>query len=204
MSLGGNSNQDMKMQVFQLQRQINDFEYNATQQETKMKRKHEEELSKKRKILEQQFQKEFELVEEERNRQYQLEDQKNQLGRQLETVLQHIFNDQNEKEMSNDNKQASLEKLNKSLTTSKQLQQQVAQLNQEQKNLSEKILHLSMGNGIKQNDKDTVTIMLLSIVKQMNGLRMKNDGLTFYLQQIENQLTKQEVQVLLQKYRLIK
>jgi len=169
-----------------------------------MKRKHEEELAKKRKILEQQFQKEFELVEEERNRQYQLEDQKNQLGRQLETVLQHIFNDQNEKEMSNDNKQASLEKLNKSLTTSKQLQQQVAQLNQEQKNLSEKILHLSMGNGIKQNDKDTVTIMLLSIVKQMNGLRMKNDGLTFYLQQIENQLTKQEVQVLLQKYRLIK
>lgn len=61
-----------------------------------------------------------------------------------------------------------------------------------------------MGNGIKQNDKDTVTIMLLSVVKQLNGLRMKNDGLSFYLQQIENQLTKQEVTVLLQKYRLIK
>ena len=54
-----------------------------------------------------------------------------------------------------------------------------------------------MGNGIKQNDKDTVTIMLLSVVKQLNGLRMKNDGLNFYLQQIENQLTKQEVSVLL-------
>ena len=56
--------------------------------------------------------------------------------------------------------------------------------------MSDKILHLSMGNGIKQNDKDTVTIMLLAIVKQLNGLRMKNDGVSFYLQQIENQLTK--------------
>ena len=119
-------------------------------------------------------------------------------------MLQQIRTDEDEKERSNEAKLASLTKLSTNLTTSKQLQQQVAQLSQEQKNLSEKILHLSMGNGIKQNDKDTVTIMLLSVVKQLNGLRMKNDGLNFYLQQIENQLTKQEVTVLLQKYRLIK
>ena len=196
--------QDMKLQVFQLQRQINDLDYNSTQQEAKQKRKYEEELNKLRKSLEQQFQQEYDQVEDERNKQYRLEDQKNQLGRQYEAMLQQICNDEDEKEKANDAKMAALEKLNANLTTSKQLQQQVAQLNQEQKNLSEKILHLSMGNGIKQNDKDTVTIMLLSIVKQLNGLRMKNDGLNFYLQQVENQLTKQEVTVLLQKYRLIK
>lgn len=204
MTTHAGSGQDMKLQVFQLQRQINDLEYSSTQQEAKSKRKYEEELNKLRKSLEQQFQQEYDQVEEERNKQYKLEDQKNQLSRQYEAMLQQICNDEDEKEKANDAKLAALEKLNKSLTTSKQLQQQVAQLNQEQKNLSEKILHLSMGNGIKQNDKDTVTIMLLSIVKQLNGLRMKNDGLNFYLQQVENQLTKQEVTVLLQKYRLIK
>lgn len=45
----------MKLQVFQLQRQINDLEYNSTQQEAKQKRKYEEELNRLRKSLEAQF-----------------------------------------------------------------------------------------------------------------------------------------------------
>ena len=58
----------MKLQVFQLQRQINDLEYNSTQQEAKQKRKYEEELNRLRKSLEVQFQKEYEAVEDERNK----------------------------------------------------------------------------------------------------------------------------------------
>jgi len=52
---GSSGGQDMKLQVFQLQRQINDLEYNSTQQEAKQKRKYEEELNRLRKSLEAQF-----------------------------------------------------------------------------------------------------------------------------------------------------
>ena len=76
-----------------------------------------------RKSLEQQFHQEYDQVEEERNQQYKLEDQKNQLGRQYEAMLQQICNDEDEKEKANDAKLAALEKLNKALANSKQLQQ---------------------------------------------------------------------------------
>lgn len=58
---------------------------------------------------------------------------------------------------------------------------------------------------MRQNDKETIMILLLSIVKQINGLKMQNrNGLIQNVNQIENQAQRQEVEEVLRRHKLIK
>ena len=74
-----------------------------------------------------------------------------------------------------------------------------------QKSLSDKILNLSIGNGMKQNDKETIMILLLSIVKELNGLKSyQRNNLVQNINQIENMKQREEVEIILRQYKMIK
>jgi len=45
------------------------------------------------------------------------------------------------------------------------MKEKVKKLTTQQQRLQDKILQISIGNGMKQNDKETIMILLLGIVK---------------------------------------
>jgi len=80
-----------------------------------------------------------------------------------------IYSEQNEKENGMDIKDNTFESLQESVNSIQDFKTRVSTLTKKQQQLSDKILHLSIGNGMKQNDKETIMILLVSIVKQLNG-----------------------------------
>ena len=64
-----------------------------------------------------------------------------------------------------DDKHAQEELLDKNLVLIKDQKSQVEQLTKEQKNLQQKILHMSAGNMVRQNDKEAIMIILQAVIK---------------------------------------
>ena len=125
-------NEDPKLQIYDLQRQINDYEYQVNSDEVALKRKRDEELRVQKKEQEQIFQEYFAKVEESRVEQYNLEDQKNSLSRQLETLLMSVYNDQNEKESAMDEKDGSLQALQAQINSIQDFKKRVSTLTNQQ------------------------------------------------------------------------
>lgn len=114
-----------------------------------------------------------------------LEDKKAQLNRQLENLLQLIFKEKHEQEKASEAKDNVNQDLKQQLTSLDALKTKVKALMTQQKTLSDKILNLSIGNGMKQNDKEAIMLLLLSIVRELNGVKQRNN-LSQNLNQIEN------------------
>ena len=93
------------MEIYNLQKEINDFDYQANINEVKLKRQFDTEINQGQKEYETFFQDRFDQVEAKRNNQYELEDKKGQMQRQLENLLQCIFSYQNEREQMSDKKE---------------------------------------------------------------------------------------------------
>lgn len=75
----------------------------------------------------------------------------------------------------------------------------------QQKSLSDKILNLSIGNGMKQNDKEAIMLLLLGIVRELNGVKTnQRNSLTQSINQIENIKQREEVEAILRNYKMIK
>jgi hypothetical protein len=85
------------------------------------------------------------------------------------------------------------------------LKKKVKALCSSQEGLKDKIINLSIGNGMKQNDKETIMILLLGIVNELNGLKLhRRTNILNNVNQIENMQQRQEVEAILRKYKLIK
>lgn len=85
------------------------------------------------------------------------------------------------------------------------LKKKVKALCSSQEGLKDKIINLSIGNGMKQNDKETIMILLLQIVKELNGLKTHHRShLVQNINQIENISQRQEVESILRSYKIIK
>ena len=67
-----------------------------------------------------------------------------------------------------------------------------------QAQFEQKILQLSSGNMLRQNDKEAIMIMLQSVVKQMKGIRPPGFSLAQQLNQIESMESRQKVENVLQ------
>ena len=132
MTRSAGKNEDPKLQIYDLQRQINDYEYQVNSDEVALKRKRDEELRVQKKEQEQIFQEYFAKVEESRVEQYNLEDQKNSLSRQLETLLMSVYNDQNEKESAMDEKDGSLQALQAQINSIQDFKKRVSTLTNQQ------------------------------------------------------------------------
>ena len=76
-----------KMKIYELQKEINDYDYKISQEEIKLKKHFEETTKRIKDEYEEEFQTQFDVIEERRNDQYTLEDKKAHLNRQLETLL---------------------------------------------------------------------------------------------------------------------
>jgi hypothetical protein len=92
-------------------------------------------------------------------------------------MIQHISEEQHKKEVIGDQKEQIQSTFKDSMTSSLDLKSKVQSLTKKQKQLQDKILHISIGNGMRQNDKETIMILLLSIVKHLRGLKMHRDSI---------------------------
>ena len=90
--------QDPKMVVYNLQKELNDNEYQSNQRIVKLKKQQEEDRRQLEREQAKLQQNKMQILEEHNQLQYDLEDKKNQLSRQLENLLAQIFQDQNEKD----------------------------------------------------------------------------------------------------------
>ena len=133
-----------------------------------------------------------------------LEDKNQQLQRQVESLYQTIFAEQKDKETTNEQKEKVYLTYQKSLEETMKMKEKVKKLTTQQQRLQDKILQISIGNGMKQNDKETIMILLLGIVKQLNGLKMHRDGIKQTVSQIEDQERREEVEEILRDFRIIK
>ena len=95
--------------------------------------------------------------------------------------------------------------LKQQLTSLDALKKKVQALMAQQKSLSDKILNLSIGNGMKQNDKEAIMLLLLGIVRELNGVKTnQRNSLTQSINQIENIKQREEVEAILRNYKMIK
>ena len=104
----------------------------------------------------------------------------------------------------NDKKDSAKIEYDHKLKESTTLDQKVQKIAKQQTQLSDKILNLSIGNGMKQNDKETLMILLMCVVKELNGLRMQRGQLLNNINQIENVSQREEVVEMFKKYKLIR
>jgi chromosome segregation ATPase len=193
------------MRVYELQKEINDFDYKMNQEGNKIKKHFDEQAKQLKAQNDAEFQRRYDEIEEMRNQQYALEDKKAQLNRQLENLLQLIFREKHEQEQHSETKEHVMQELKQQLTSLDALKTKVKALSNSQTTLREKILSLSIGNGMKQNDKETIMILLLQIVKELNGLKTHHRShLVQNINQIENISQRQEVESILRSYKIIK
>ena len=104
----------------------------------------------------------------------------------------------------NDQKDSAKIDYDQKLKETSDLDNKVKKITKQQTQLSDKILNLSIGNGMKQNDKETIMILLMCVVKELNGLRMQKGQLLNNINQIENVSQREEVVEMFKKYKLLR
>eukprot|EP00347_Sterkiella_histriomuscorum_P019605 403340994 len=188
-----------KVKLFNLQKQLNDIEYQANQNELKLKKKLDEDLRLKKEGIEQQQEQYVLQLDQERQKIYQLQDKKQIYEQHIDALSQQISDAQKKEKLL----QQQFETAERSQLLKHKGVQDVSQEIQSYKDtqlrIEEQIYKLSIENKQQQEDKEIILMLLPQIIKSING---RANNIKAFLNQMENDQVKNKVQKILLAHRI--